>query len=72
MPPMGNTEGLREGLREGRARMQRRQMERRFGPVSESVHTGVSAAGLDALEQWLDRVLDAPTLDAVFDDDRTH
>jgi len=32
----------------------------------------VSAASVEALDQWLDRVLDAPMLDAVFDDGRAH
>ena len=61
-----------QGLLQGQARTLLRQLERRFGPVSEAVHARLSAADLDMLDRWADRVLDAPTLDAVFDEGRTH
>ena len=44
------------------------QLDRRFGPITEVVRSRVAAADLDALDRWLDRVIDAPTLGAVFDD----
>ncbi len=31
-----------------------------------------NAADLGALDRWLDRVLDAPTLEAVFDEAASH
>lgn len=69
---IGLEKGLEKGRQEGEARTLLRQLERRFGPVSESVRQRVSVADIDALDQWLDRVLDAPTLEAVFDEGRTH
>lgn len=68
----GLEQGLERGRQEGEARTLLRQLERRFGPVSSSVHERVTAAGLDVLDRWLDRVLDAPTLDAVFDEAHKH
>ncbi len=69
---LGKAEGLREGLREGQAKTLLRLLGRRFGSVPEAIQQRVSAASIEALDQWLDRVLDAPTLDAVFDDGRAH
>ena len=69
---LGEAKGLQQGLQQGQARTLLRQLERRFGSVSESVRQRVSAADIDTLDQWLDRVLEAPTLDAVFDEGRTH
>lgn len=62
----GRAEGRTEGRTEGEARALLRQLERRFGPLPQSVRERVAAAGLDQLDLWLDRVLDAPDLDAVF------
>ncbi|NBC32431.1 MAG: transposase [Alphaproteobacteria bacterium] len=63
----GLEEGRVEGLEEGRARALLRLLERRFGPLPEDQRARVLTAGSDTLDLWLDRVLDAPTLDAVFE-----
>jgi hypothetical protein len=42
-------------------------MRRRYGAVPESVIDRVHAAGIEDLDRWADAVLDAPSLDAVFD-----
>jgi len=68
----GLQQGRQEGRQQGEARTLLRLLERRFGPVSELMQARVSAADLDSLDQWLDRVLDAPTLDAVFDESVMH
>lgn len=64
--------GKAEGLREGQARTLLRLLERRFGSVSESVRERVATADIDTLDRWFDRGLDAPTLDTVFEEGRTH
>ncbi len=69
---LGKAEGLREGLREGQARTLLRLLERRFGSVSDLLRERVSAADVDTLDRWFDHGLDAPTLDAVFEEGRTH
>ena len=68
----GLKRGRQEGRREERARTVLRLLERRFGSLAEPVRARVSAADLDTLDRWFDRALDAATLDAVFDDGRTH
>ncbi|HRQ80100.1 MAG TPA: hypothetical protein PKZ97_03195 [Azospirillaceae bacterium] len=68
----GKVEGKIEGLHEGQARTLLLQLERRFGLVTDEVRTRVTAADLDTIDDWLDRVLDAPTLDAMFDEAIPH
>ena len=43
-----------------------RQLARRFGALSSEVVAKIAAASSRQLELWGDRVLDAPSLDAVF------
>ncbi len=43
-----------------------RQLKRRFGPLPDAIQAHIAAANLEQLYRWLDAVLDAPTLDAVF------
>lgn len=70
------TEGLAQGRAEGRAEGQtaarvdllHRQLTRRFGPLPAWVAERLAAASPARLEALCDRVLDAPTLDAVFAD----
>ena len=62
----GREQGLQQGRLEGEARMLLRQLERRFGPVSEDVTGRVRSAPEAQLEQWFDRVLTATSLDDVF------
>jgi predicted transposase YdaD len=65
----GLREGLNQGLHDGRARTLLRQLSKRFAPIPDTVRARIDAAGLDELERWLDRVLDAETLAAVFEED---
>jgi hypothetical protein len=62
----GKLEGRVEGRVEGRARTLLRQLQRRFGPLPGDLEPRLLAASEAALEAWADRVLDAPTLTAVF------
>lgn len=61
-------EGLAKGRHEGQAGALLRLLERRFGPLPENQRLRVLAADSDTLDLWLDRVLDAPTLDAILGD----
>ena len=73
-------EGLREGRREGRMEGQQegaslvaqrtleRQLTRRFGPLPPEAVARIHQAALPQLETWLDRIIDAPTLQAVFEE----
>ena len=43
-------------------------MTRRFGPLDEAIRSRIRGASLEQLERWTDRILDAPTLTAVFEE----
>ena len=45
-----------------------RQLARRFGALDEQTNARLKSATLAQLETWADRILDAKTLQAVFDD----
>jgi predicted transposase YdaD len=59
-------DGRQEGEQKGEAKMLTRQLTQRFGDLSSGVREKISAAGLDELELWIDRVLDARSLEDVF------
>ncbi|MGF1546416.1 MAG: DUF4351 domain-containing protein [Thiotrichales bacterium] len=63
----GLEQGLEQGLREGQAELLRRQLTRRFGPLPSATQTRLAQATLAQLETWADNILDAETLEAVFD-----
>ena len=58
-------------MEETQARILLRQLERRFGPISDAARQRVSDADPRSRDRWLDRVLDAPTIEAVFNGDAT-
>ncbi len=62
----GKLQGRQEGRQEGEALALQRLLVRRFGEVSPSVLDKIATASNEQIEAWLDRVLEAPTLDAVF------
>lgn len=61
-------EGQAQGRVQGKAEALLRLLERRFGPISESLRSQVNGANLVTLDHWFDRALDASALDAVFGD----
>ena len=66
----GMQQGMQDGMRLGRVEGERtvleRQLRRRFGPLSPEGAERLSAASADELEAWTDNVLDAETLEDVF------
>ena len=68
----GKAEGLAEGLAEGKAATLLRLLKRRFGPVPRALRDRVAAADVEQIDTWLDAVLDAPSLSAVFDPNAPH
>jgi predicted transposase YdaD len=58
--------GRQEGRQEGEASLLLRQLELRFGPLSESSRAQVRAADADTLLRWGERILTATTVDEVF------
>lgn len=59
--------GLEKGLEKGEALLLQRLLVKRFGPLPSAILVRISDADRTQLELWCDRVLDAATLDDVFD-----
>jgi hypothetical protein len=63
----GVLEGEARGEARGRSETLLRLLRRRYGTVPDAIIDRIHAAGNDDLDQWTDAVLDAPSLDAVFE-----
>ena len=63
----GIEQGMYRGRVEGERALLRRQLRRRFGPLSPETVERVDQASARDLEAWAENVLDAGALDEVFD-----
>ena len=63
----GRQQGMRQGRIEGERMVLERLLRRRFGPLAPEVADRLNRATAADLETWADNVLDAETLDEVFD-----
>ena len=63
----GHAEGHAEGRQAGEAELLLRLLRLRFGPLSTEVTARVTAADAETLLRWSERILSAPSLDAVLD-----
>ena len=63
----GIEKGLQQGLQQGEATLLQRQLARRFGPLPDAIRAQLNGASIDQLEIWAIKVLDAESLDEVFD-----
>ena len=61
-----------EGLLQGEVKVLKRQLERRFGNLPESVNERLMNANEQELEEWTDAILTAASLEAVFNDTLKH
>jgi hypothetical protein len=61
----GMARGLEMGIEKGQLNTLTRQLTRRFGPLPDAALARLQSATPDQLDLWTDRVLDAPTLEAV-------
>ena len=64
---LARDEGRREGRVEGERTVLERQLRRRFGALSPTIGARLGGASTADLEAWAENVLDAATLDEVFD-----
>lgn len=64
----GLKKGKLEGKLEGEATILQRLLIKKFGPLPEETQCRLSTATLDQLDLWAERLLDAPTLSAIFDE----
>jgi len=68
----GMTKGMNLGKAEGMATTLRRLLARRFGPLPPEIDARIARAGTEEVEGWLDAVLEAPDLVAVFENTPPH
>ncbi|MBK7000650.1 MAG: DUF4351 domain-containing protein [Rhodoferax sp.] len=66
----GMEQGMQQGIQQGECSLLVRQLTRRFGALPEWVNTRLKQAHTDLLETWGERVLDAKSLEEVFDETR--
>ena len=62
--------GMKQGRVEGERALLERLLQRRFGLLSPEVAERLGQASVADLECWAENVVDAPTLDDVFDSSR--
>jgi predicted transposase/invertase (TIGR01784 family) len=63
----GKAEGFAEGTAVGEATILTRLLEKRFGAIPVSVRQRIFSADVGCIEAWVERLLDAPNLQSVFD-----
>ena len=63
----GVLEGEARGETRGRSETLLRLLRKRYGAVPDAIIDRIHAAGSGDLDQWTDAVLDAPSLEAVFE-----
>jgi hypothetical protein len=69
----GLEKGIEKGKLEAEQNTLRRQISRRFKTLPAWADDRIAQASRSELEQWLDNIIDAPTIEAVFEPDNlTH
>jgi len=64
----GIEKGMEKGRLDGEVAVLERMLIKRFGTLSDDIQTHLKTATIEQLELWVERILDAPTLMAVFED----
>jgi hypothetical protein len=65
---LGMQQGMQQGMQHEARVLLERLLCKRFGALSEDMHVRLHNATLEQLNRWVDRILKAPTLSAVFAD----
>ena len=63
----GKNRALKQFQKEGMAKLMARQLTLRFGELPESVLEQLHGASAEQLDAWAERLLTAPSLQAVFE-----
>ena len=67
----GRTEGLTKGLSQGHIEAEAKilvsLLEKRFGSLPPQLRKRIFSADVPTLDKWVERVLDAPDLESVFE-----
>jgi hypothetical protein len=64
---MWEQKGIEKGIEKGQQSVIRRLLEKKFGPLPESIVARLDAAPAAELEQYAERLLNAQTLTDVFE-----
>ncbi len=62
----GMQQGVQQGVQQGEATILKRLLQHRFGEISFMYTQRIDAADAETLLSWSEKVLDAKTLDDVF------
>ena len=62
----GVEKGIEKGIEKGEALVLQKLLTKRFGTLPPEVVGQISVASVQQIDTWVDRVLDAESLDAVF------
>ena len=64
----GIRQGMQQGMQQGETALLERLLAKRFGTLPDEIHVRLGNATTEQLEFWAERLLDAPTLAAVFEE----
>ena len=56
-----------KGLAEGEAKLLTRFLEKRFGMIPAALRQRIFAADVSSIDAWAERILDAPSLESIFE-----
>lgn len=56
-----------KGLAEGAAKTLTRLLEKRFGIIPVALRQRIFAADVSSIDAWTERILDAPSLESIFE-----
>ena len=71
MPTLAETwvqQGIEQGSLTSLRTTLRRLLTKRFGPLPQDIDARIEHAELANLEAWLDRVVDTPSLERIFEE----
>ena len=63
----GVQQGMQQGVQQGQAKLLIRLLTHRFGPLPDDMHQRLEQATTEEIDVWAGRVLEANSLDQVFD-----
>jgi uncharacterized protein YaiL (DUF2058 family) len=64
---IGIDKGMQAGMQAGEAIALQKLLTKRFGVIPADILNKITTASAVQIDAWLDRVLDAPSLDRVFE-----
>ena len=62
----GLQQGVQQGMQQGEALALQKLLSKRFGVIPAEIAGKISSASTEQIDEWLDLVLDAPSMDAMF------